>query len=157
MDACPKCGVNRRYVGVAFPVRRLCKCEPRDCGSCDAAAVFVEFQNPVKNGEPKLPVKSNQNAKFSCQTHAPDDLPEDPIEEEPGARTRKRTGKRPHVDPVWTFPQPPPGSNSREKVVCYSCGLVHEVRQRVMWNGTESECPVETCKDRMYVHHWEDS
>jgi len=148
MITCPMCGANRHYVGVAFPVRRLCKCESRNCGRCTTSAVFVEFQNPIKHGEPKLPDKSNQHAQFTCKGHAPDDLPEEP--------RPKRTG-RPHVDPVWSGATPPPGSNSREKVVCCSCGRVHEVRQRLMWNGTESECPSETCKNRMYVHHWEDS
>jgi hypothetical protein len=151
MVACPKCGVNRRYVGVAFPVRRLCKCESRTCGSCATAAVFVEFQNPIKTEEPKLPAKSNHLARFSCKDHAPDDLPQEPMDD-----VSDRQG-RPHIDPMYGSSRPPSGSDSKEKVVCYACGLVHEARQRVMWNGTYSECPVETCKNHMFVHHWEDS
>lgn len=151
MDACPKCGVNRRYVGVAFPVRRLCKCETRDCGNCDTAAVFVEFQNPVTKGEPKLPNKSNQAARFSCKVHAPDDLPDAPIDEE--HTPTKSRGGRPHIDPVWSqsTAQAPQGADSRQKVICLSCGLPHEMRQRVMWNGTYSYCPDKTCNNDMFT------
>jgi hypothetical protein len=151
MDACPKCGVNRRHVGVAFPVRRLCKCETRGCGNCDTPAVYVEFQNPVTRGEPKLPNKSNQAAKFSCKNHAPDDLPDETADEEPTpARSR---GGRPHIDPMWSrvTSHAPQGANSREKVICLSCGLNHEMRQRVLWNGTYSYCPDKTCNSDMFT------
>ena len=157
MSECPKCGVARRYVGVAFPVRRLCKCESRDCGKCGAAAVFVEFQSPIKNGEPKLPIETNPFAIFSCAKHAPDDIPEEIVE--PSAAPKKKKGGRPHIDPVWAAAtsSPPPGSRSREKVICSACNLTHELRERVMWNGTHSECPVETCRHDMFVMSWEDS
>lgn len=151
MDACPKCGVNLRHVGVAFPVRRLCKCEPRTCGNCEAPAIFVEFQNPVTKGEPKLPSKSNQVARFSCKTHAPDDLPDEPVDDEPSPA--KGRGGRPHIDPVWAraTPRPPSGADSRAKVICLACGRRHEMRQRVMFNGTYSYCPDKTCNSDMYA------
>lgn len=150
MDSCSKCGVARRYVGVAFPVRRLCKCENRDCGECKKPAVYVEFQHPIKTGEPKLPIESNQYAKFACQKHAPDDLPEGG-DEVPSTPAGKK-GKRPHTDPVWdrASSRPPPGSLSKTKIVCSGCGLVHEPRLRVMWNGTYSECPVDTCREQLF-------
>lgn len=151
MSACPKCGVNLSHVGVAFPVRRLCKCETRTCGNCVAPAVFVEFQSPVTKGEPKLPDKSNKIARFSCKTHAPDDLPNEPADDKPSS-TKNREG-RPHIDPVWAkaTSRPPAGADSRAKIVCLMCDRRHEMRQRVMFNGTYSYCPDKKCNSNLYA------
>lgn len=156
MRSCPSCGVPRVFVGVAFPVRRLCKCEARTCARCKTPAVFVEFQGSIKQEEPALPAKSGGVAQFSCKEHAPDDLPEEPVAVEvPAGEVKARprkTGGRPHIDPIWekATAKPPPGAESSDKVQCLSCERVHALRDRLMWNGTYSECPVETCKSTMF-------
>ncbi len=162
MDACQTCGTVRHRAGVLFPVRRLCNCESRLC-HCGKPAIFVEFQSPIKSTEPKIPAKSNEVAEFTCTEHAPDDAPlsmDSGISKtaDSAVLPAKRV-KRPAVtsgplnlDPLWSYP-PPTGATSSHKVRCTNCDDAHALRDRVMWNGSESYCP--KCNNRMYVHDWE--
>ncbi len=149
---CTVCGVVRSYVGVLFPARLLCACEDHVCRVCDAKAVGVEFQKPIKTQEPS-------DCAYWCGAHKPDDFPEvapaaerpkwsleggEP-EKEPKRKKRQAVevhdGGPPHIDPAWTFSEPPPGAMDAQKVKCAVCKNTHMMRERRMWNGTHSRCP----------------
>jgi hypothetical protein len=168
MTQCPDCGAERRYVGVLYPVRRLCKCEVRVCVDCGKKAVVVEFQAPVKGVEPPLPTETNNAARFFCKKHCPEDFsfeaapketpePEGPFEEAlPPGQTRKVRGA-PHIDPVWdriSPSKPPAGADSSQRVECVACKHAHKLKDRKLWNGSYSYCP--KCGENMYVPIWDE-
>lgn len=162
MDACPTCGAERNRVGVLYPARLLCPCESRSC-HCGEPALIVEFQRPIKSTEPKIPSQSNDVAEFTCATHAPDDAPKpmaNPVDipRADGPRPRRKPvlqASGPNVDPAWGWSTPPNGALSTQRVRCWVCDHEHALKERTMWNGTESYCP--KCNDRMYVHAWEEN
>lgn len=158
MTQCPDCGAERRYVGVLYPVRRLCKCEKLKCDLCDKKAVVAEFQSPIKGAEP------TSGAKFFCKKHCPEDFAfeattetDGPIEEAlPPGQIRKVRGT-PHIDPVWdraSPDKPPMGANSNQRVECSTCKHVHRLKDRKLWNGSYSYCP--KCGENMYVPVWDE-
>jgi adenine-specific DNA methylase len=154
MQQCPSCGAERRLVGVMFPARAMCACEKRSCAFCTNKAVIVEFQSPVRGDEPRLPTISNDKAVFTCANHAPFEAPS--TEEKPLAPTAKKVKKgKPQVHPAWSESQAssPPGSQSGEKVECAACKSTHRMRDRVMCNGTRSECP--KCGHAVHTLSWE--
>ncbi len=55
----------------------------------------------------------------------------------------KAAAAKPHIDPVWTraSKRAPRGSNSAEVVRCLECDNHHQMRERVMFNGSNSDCP----------------
>lgn len=146
MDSCVTCGAERRRVGVLYPARALCPCEVRVCGTCGRPATVVEFQVLVRKAEPKLPDKSGGAALFMCATHAPTGV----ITHAPTAPAPKKTRGQPLIDPAWTFETPPAGTTSRLKVQCVGCKHPHTMKDRRMFNGTESECP--KCRETVTVH-----
>jgi len=89
---CPDCGVERRHIGVLYPVRRLCRCETRTCCACTDKAIVTELQAPLKGIEPVLPATSNTVAKFYCKKHCPEDFP---LEAPPTTRPRSVSSSRP--------------------------------------------------------------
>lgn len=147
MVKCSKCGAERKLVGVMFPARLLCACELQvrpKCSECRAPALIVEFQKRVRGEEPAL---DSDDARFLCASHKPDGF------NIPTAETKK--GTKPHVDPEWSraTEASPPGAFSRLRVQCASCKNEHEMRQRVMFNGSRSECP--KCGHHVTTPAWE--
>jgi hypothetical protein len=124
----------------------------------------VEFQQRLDGKEPKVP---SRKAKLLCLDHLPEgfprralvvkEAPEEtaPAEVAPKKRSRGK-GRLPHIDPVWeaATPRLPPKSESRERVKCVKCGLEHELRKRLMFNGDFSYCP--DCNEDMFVPVWDD-
>ena len=160
---CPGCGAERRYVGVLYPVRRLCKCEPHVCGVCDKKAIVAEFQSPIKGVEPL------EGTKFFCKKHCPEDFsledakelpapePEVPYEEAAPPQQIRKVRGMPHIDPVWERAspgKPPGGANSHQRVACTACKHEHKLKDRKLWNGTYSYCP--KCGENMYVPIWDE-
>src|SRR5262245_13052207 len=129
MSNCNSCGAERRLIGVLYPARRLCSCEPRRCGRCATAATVVEFQTPVEGREPSLPMASNGVAVFYCGEHASSAGGNGA----PPSRAKKRAKVRPHIDPQWqnTYSEhPPAAAGSLRRVECCACKDVHELRDR---------------------------
>lgn len=157
MDQCPRCGAERKRIGVMFPARRLCDCEKGSCSVCGKPAAIVEFQKPIKdNKEPAVPSKQ---ASLFCLEHRPEGFPakETAAKVERGTkRTGGKKGRQPHIDPAWEtcWKEPPTGAGSRERVRCVGCGNEHEMRQRVMFNGSYSYCP--ECNEDMFVPIWDE-
>jgi hypothetical protein len=69
MKVCPTCGADRTRLGILYPARRLCACEPRRCASCTQPAVVVEYQQITSAFDAPLPAVSDRKTKFFCPTH----------------------------------------------------------------------------------------
>lgn len=173
-NICKKCKEERHYIGVATPSRTLCACESGKCSvkGCDDVASIVEFQHPVRNGEPRL---KSKDAYLFCLEHRPEGFPVsqaigetldiDPADNADNAEAvdpsfdnaktranKKGRGRLPHIDPAWEAVCPnrlPSRANSSLLVKCVECLNVHEMRQRVMFNGSYSYCP--HCGETMSV------
>jgi len=136
---CPHCGAERYYIGVRYPIRALCSCENVPCDVCEAPAIAVEFQGRVKTEEPVERI-------HYCGEHTPEPVTPEAPPVAPGPKKRERN---PSIDPAWTAATPPPQLNSPSRVQCFSCGDRHQMKQRKMFNGTQSNCP--KCGDGMYT------
>lgn len=156
MDKCPRCHAERKRIGVMFPARRLCNCEEGVCRECEQPAAIVEFQKPIKDN--KEPALTSRQANLLCLEHRPEGFPMSATvaRTEGGKLVKGKKGRLPHIDPAWeTCTQSlPKGADSRQHVKCTGCGNEHELRQRVMFNGTYSYCP--ECNDDMYVPMWDE-
>jgi hypothetical protein len=143
MQKCEKCKAAKQFYGVTFPSRYLCSCEEGRCERCGKPAVAAEFSRRVLNTEPPL-----SEASLYCKAHRPAGLPDIPAP--------KRRKSEPHISPAWTacFPNlKPPTADSAERVECADCRDVHAVKDRILFNGSQSHCPA--CKtETVFTHAW---